>query len=145
MDELAFWKQKLKDKEIKFTKQRFAILKVLINSNRPLSAQEVFKKIKSKGDTLRLSTVYRNLNYFEEKNIIYRLNLYGKESRFELRVGREHHHHLVCVICSKVRALDCPLHNFEEKVSDKTDYQLFEHKIKLYGLCPRCKKNKERS
>ncbi|MGM0472177.1 MAG: Fur family transcriptional regulator [Bacillota bacterium] len=129
----------LKEKEIRCTNQRKAILKVLYQIDRPLSAQEILNQLKSKHPKLRLSTIYRNLNLFEVNNLINRLNFTDQETKFELLTDK-HHHHLICQVCGEITPLDCPLNNFEEELSSKTDYTILDHKIKVYGICPHCKK-----
>jgi Fur family ferric uptake transcriptional regulator len=51
----------------------------------------------------------------------------------------DHHHHLICLKCGKIIPLECPLKDYEEQISDQTKYNIFEHRLKLYGLCPDCK------
>ncbi|MCK8823738.1 Fur family transcriptional regulator [Fuchsiella alkaliacetigena] len=138
MDEkLSIWKQKLKKKGLRWTKQRAAILKVLLASERPLSAQEILLRLQSQNSKLRLSTIYRNLNYFEQEQVVNLLQIDQKENKFELNNG--HHHHLVCADCEEVLVLDCPLQNFEKQLSGKTDYTILEHRLNIFGICPDCK------
>ena len=92
MKKLLYWEEKLRDKGIRCTRQRSVILKVLIESRVPLSAQEIFAKLEGIYPKIRLSTIYRNLNYFENQDIVTRLSLDTKENKFELLEG-EHHHH----------------------------------------------------
>ena len=143
MNDLAEWKEKLKTEGIRCTKQRLDILKVLVQQKKPLTAKEIHHKLKDSKINLRLSTIYRTLNLLEEKEFIKKLNLADDESKFELLVG-PHHHHLVCVNCNEIVALDCPLQEFEEELGAKTGYEIQDHSIKFYGLCPNCQnKNNE--
>lgn len=66
----SFWIDKLKEKGLKVTRQRLAILEVLVEENFPLSAQNIFSKLRRNNPNLRLSTVYRTLNSFVEKKIV---------------------------------------------------------------------------
>ncbi|OCL28021.1 transcriptional repressor [Orenia metallireducens] len=139
MGKLELWEQKLKDKGIRWTRQREIIIGVLLDSSRPLSAQDIFAKLKEEYPKLRLSTVYRNLNSFKDDNIVRSLNLKGNEQKFELIDGH-HHHHLICIECDDILPLDCPLKEFERKLKDDTGYTIIDHRMKIYGLCPSCKK-----
>ncbi len=131
----------LKNKGIRITKQRQAILQVLLDRSCPLTANHIFSLLEERFPQLRLSTVYRNLNMFVDKNVVRKmeLNPSNKESYFELNIG-EHHHHLVCVKCNEIVPLDCPLKEYEKTIINKTDYILIDHKIKVYGICPKCRK-----
>lgn len=134
----SFWIDKLKEKGLKATQQRLAILEVLVEENFPLSAQDIFSKLRENNPNLRLSTVYRTLNSFVEKKIVSKLNLNDKESFFELLSG-EHHHHLICMKCGEIIPIDCPLKDYEEELIDNTDYTIIDHRLKVYGICPRCR------
>ena len=132
--------EELKDLGIRVTRQRLEILNLMADQNKPLTAAEIFDKLKKSNLKLRLSTVYRNLNKFVENNLVSKIEIKmdKKESYFELLQGN-HHHHLICLKCGKIIPLKCPLKNYENKISDQTNYQIVEHRLKLYGLCPDCK------
>ena len=140
MNDLAEWKNKLRAENIRCTKQRMNILKVLVQQNKPLTAKQIHQQLEKAEINLRLSTIYRTLNLLEDKNFIKKLNINDQESKFELMVG-VHHHHLVCVNCNEIVALDCPLQEYEDELSSETGYNIQDHSIKFYGLCPDCQKN----
>ncbi|WP_027339235.1 Fur family transcriptional regulator [Halonatronum saccharophilum] len=138
MDKLFLLEERLKDKGIRLTKQRSNILKVLIDAKRPISAQEIFNRLDNKDSKLRLSTVYRNLNRFEKEGFLKSVTLSDKEKWFEL-ADRGHHHHLICIKCDDITPLDCPLKDFEDELKKETDYTILEHRMNMYGICPKCK------
>ena len=141
MDKLDVWKEKLKEKNIRWTKQRTLIFELLLDSEEPLSAKEIFSELEAKGVELRLSTVYRNLNFFAEQEILEVFNFNTQEKKFELITG-EHHHHLLCLGCEEVIALECPLEGYSDKLSSETNYQISKHRLKVYGICPSCRDDK---
>ena len=140
MNQKVDLEEKLKELGIRVTRQRLEILNLMAAQNTPLTAADIFDKLKKSNPKLRLSTVYRNLNKFVENNLVSKIEIKmdKKESYFELLQGN-HHHHLICLKCGKIIPLKCPLKNYENKISDQTNYQIVEHRLKLYGLCPDCK------
>ena len=86
----------LRENGFKATPGRVSLLKILKESSRPISAEEIMKKLKSKLDQ---ATIYRALKEFEKSKMVARLNLSANYSAFEFLVGRSHHHHLVCCDC----------------------------------------------
>ncbi len=88
----------LRENGFKATPGRVSLLKVLKGSVKPISVEEIMKKMKSKLD---LATIYRALKEFEKSKMVARLNLSEDFSVYEFLVGRSHHHHLVCCDCSK--------------------------------------------
>ena len=135
------WQELLKKKGLRITKQRLAILSLLEKSTRPLAAGKIFAALKKEFPDIRLSTVYRNLNEFEEKKMLRKFNLDFKKNKsyFELLTAREHHHHLICVSCEEIIPLGCPA-DYMSKLKEETGYDILEHKLKVYGICNKCQK-----
>ncbi len=139
MEQLAKWKELFKEKNIKWTRQRELIINILTDANRPLSASEILDKIDNKGEKIRLSTIYRNLNTFNQFDVVEEFEFSGRK-KFELG-QKEHHHHLLCLSCEEILPLECPLEDYEEKIKEDTEYDILKHNMKLYGICPKCQKN----
>ena len=125
--------------DIRITEQRKRILKVLISSSKPLSASEIYNQLQQNNYQVRLSTIYRNLSNFHEKGLIKELNFAGKNQNYYEFIN-DHHHHLLCTSCGEILCLDCPVQDYESSLARETGYEISEHKIKIYGLCPQCKK-----
>lgn len=134
-------KNVLRGKDIRITRQREAIFKIVYEAGRPVTAKKVYSILRKKLPKLRLSTIYRNLNLLAEKDVLRKieLNIDNKESSFEFLQG-EHHHHLVCIRCHEIIPFKCPLAKYEEILKKETNYTIVDHKIKIYGICPGCKK-----
>ena len=59
----------LKDKNLRITKQRKLILDFIEKKDKPVSSQDIYDEINGEIN-IDLSTVYRNLNTLEEKDIL---------------------------------------------------------------------------
>ena len=59
----------LKSKNIKVTRGRIEILDILKNAESSLSAEKIYLLSREKSININLSTVYRTLELFEEKQI----------------------------------------------------------------------------
>ena len=131
----------LKSKELKVTKSRIAILKVLYEADRSLSVENILEECKKFGVDINLSTVYRGVEAFEEKGIIDKFSL--KDGRFSYRIkGDEHKHLLQCSVCHKEIEVPCPMKQIEELVQSETGFTLTEHNLIMKGVCEECKKHK---
>src|SRR5437868_3633705 len=84
----------LKNAGLKITQSRLAVLRSFSGDCKPISAENIFKKI----DT-DLVTVYRTLNSFEKAGIIKKVDLRKDSAQYEL--AHTHHHHIVCTDCGK--------------------------------------------
>lgn len=133
--EIEVWEEKIKEHGIKCTEQRRVILSILLDAGKPLTAGEIASRT-----NIRLSTVYRNLNLFTEKNLVrkFQIDKDKHENRFEIASG-DHHHHLICQGCGEIIPLSCPLEELTEKIGDRKNYRITDHSLKLYGFCSRCR------
>jgi len=124
----------------KNTKARKALLEVLEKALFPLSAEDIFFKIKANNYSVNLSTVYRNLGMLINSDVLTKLVMNDGKSLYQLK-DDQHRHHLICIGCHKtVTIYACPLHSLEEDLREQTNFEIMDHKLELYGLCPQCKK-----
>ena len=88
---------------------------------------------------LGLATVYRVLTQFESAGIVIRHNFEEGHSVFEL-ARDEHHDHIVCVRCGKVEEFhDHEIEKRQKLIADSLGFELTDHNLNLYGLCPACR------
>lgn len=129
----------LKNEGLKSTKHRKAILFFLEQAEQPLTAEELYVELKEKSDSINLSTVYRTLDLFVSKELVNKLTLEDGKARYELNQC-EHRHHLFCVCCHKVIAIeDCPMGELQEMLKQKMDFDVTGHKLEIYGYCRNCR------
>lgn len=132
--------QEIKDAGLKITLPRIKILQILESSKvHHMSAEDVYKALIKKGEEIGLATVYRVLTQFEDAGLVVRHNFEGGHSVFE--VASEHHHdHMVCVKCGKVEEFhDEAIEDRQVAVAKKLGFDLTDHHLNLYGMCPDCK------
>lgn len=130
----------LTQKGCKNTKSRQAIIDVLEKTHTPVTAEDIFLKLKETGVSTNLSTVYRTLELMESKGLVAKTLISEGKSRFEL-TGEGHRHHLICTQCNKIVPIDvCPIETLENDVQTKTKFDITGHRLELYGICPECQK-----
>ena len=131
----------LKDFNLKYTKAREKILRLLESSTDPLSAFDMFYLLDDK--TINLSTIYRTLQTFEEKGMI--IKDVRVDHKCVYTIKKAHHNHiLICTKCNKKIYLNtCPFHEVYENIYDETGFLVNDHNMELYGICKECQiKNK---
>lgn len=127
----------LKRYQIKITKPRIAIYEILQNELHGIDADFIYQSCMEKELSLNLSTVYRTLDLFEEKNLIIRYDL--GENKYHFSLVRHGHHHIVeCEKCHKVINLDCPMKQIEDLITKDTGFKLTEHHLEFKGICKDC-------
>lgn len=131
----------LRDRGIKVTKGRIAILKILLNANKSMSVESILEECKGEGVDINLSTVYRGVELFEEKGIVDKFLLDDGVATYRIK-GKDHKHLLKCSVCNKEIEVPCPMKQIEEIVQNETGFTMIEHNLVMKGVCKQCK-NKE--
>ena len=133
--------QELKDAGLKITLPRVKILQVLESSEvHHVSAEDVYKLLLQNGEEVGLATVYRVLTQFEQAGLVVRHNFEGGHSVFELSPDK-HHDHIVCIRCGRVEEFaDDEIEQRQKNVADKLGFELTDHNLNMYGLCPECRR-----
>ena len=139
---MAAESQELKDAGLKITLPRIKILEVLESAEvHHVSAEDVYKLLLAKGEEIGLATVYRVLTQFEQAGLVVRHNFEGGHSVFELS-SDNHHDHIVCVRCGRVEEfIDPQIEQRQEEVARQLGFELTDHHLNMYGLCPDCVRN----
>lgn len=133
---------KLHEREYKLTPQRLVILETLVQqTDRHLSAEDVYRLVKRKNPDIGLATVYRTLELLADLDVLQKMNFDDGRSRYELNDETvHHHHHLICVKCGRVIEFeDDLLETLEAMVARKTDFEVLDHHLKFYGMCSNCR------
>jgi Fur family ferric uptake transcriptional regulator len=131
----------LKKAGLKITLPRIKILEILENAkDHHLSAEDVYRILVESGDDIGLATVYRVLTQFEEAGLVVRHHFSEEHSVFELDHG-EHHDHLVCVKCGKVKEfVDHVIEERQRQVAADAEFSITDHSLNIYGICKSCQK-----
>ncbi len=126
----------LKTAGFRVTHGALAVLEVLSGSSRPLTVQDIEKKL---GKNLNTATVYRMLERLKKAGIIRHVDFLHGHAHYEM--NDKDHHHLVCSICTTVEELEgCMIEDLERKVakSSKTFLSVTGHSLEFFGVCKKC-------
>ncbi len=124
----------------RLTRTRRAVLAALERTKYPLSASELYDRLQRNKVSIDLVTVYRTLTVLRELGVVSQIELHQEgQARFEIKHGREHHHHIRCQTCGRiVDLLLCPLKKITAFIERETQFVVNEHTLEFSGLCPKC-------
>lgn len=135
---------RLREKGLKLTRQRAAIMDVFSGNCELKTAGEIARYLKEQGYGVNRSTVYRNLELLTQEGILRKVALEDGVMRYETAThpgGCQHH--LVCTSCGQaIEFHDCDLAVLEQKLAEQTHYLIERHRLEVYGLCPGCQPKK---
>lgn len=122
------------------TRTRQAVLAVLESTKYPLSPLELHARLKKQGIAIDPVTVYRNLHALKAIGLVRQVKLHQEDQfRYEMKEGREHHHHIRCKICGKIEdLLLCPLKKLTSMIERETRFLVGDHSLEFSGWCPKC-------
>lgn len=129
---------------IKRTRQREDVFRVLTQAEEPLTAMEIYRRVlaDTRDSTYAISTIYRSLAAFVEKDLIEKTTLMGEDMAVYEWKRENHKHYAICLACRrKIPIKECPM----EHVPIHTDLEEFTvtgHKLELYGYCRECQEKK---
>ncbi len=134
----SYAKEVLREKGLKSTAQRLAVVHVLHTSGKSLSVGEIHDGVKEILGTTGLATIYRTLEMFEDLGIVKRLHFPDGGHGYAFSQS-EHVHHMVCVDCRGVFDFpECPVESFDYASVEKRGFHVKDHFIQLFGQCGKC-------
>jgi Fe2+ or Zn2+ uptake regulation protein len=139
-DELAQdWLEKLQESGYRKTDRCEAIVSAILLSQKALDPMEIFDQVRKKYPGLGLVTVYRTIQKLEELGLIQRLHQ-NDDCHRVLPAIQGHQHILICSKCGNVVYFEGDnLGCLFDGISKQTGFDIKEHWLQLFGLCPNCK------
>lgn len=128
-------------KGLKTTRQRDVILDAFLSSDRHMSIEDLYLKLRAKHPRIGYATVYRTLKLFAESGIAREIQFGDGQTRYEHVAEGEHHDHLVCTHCGTIIEFENEtIEKLQSEVADSYGFIIETHKLELYGICAKCRK-----
>jgi len=129
--------------QLRMTNQREMILQELKKSKEHLTADELYERVKKKMPRISLATVYRNLEILSEIGLIGKLEVSGRQKRFDWNT--ETHDHIYCIQCHRVDNLELDRNELGVATSGTLDgYQVTGYRLEFAGICGECRANNKK-
>jgi Fur family ferric uptake transcriptional regulator len=126
------------NRPVKTSSIESAILQLLQENNRHLTAHEVFESLHPQFPTVNPSTVYRALERLDHAGKISVSDMGTGASVYE-KVTDGMHHHLVCQKCGQVLTIDHEIvKGFFSRIETEFSYRIVTNHLILFGICPEC-------
>lgn len=120
------------------TRQRRAVAAVMNELDDFASAQQIHDTLRKRGDSVGLSTVYRNLQALVESAEIDVLRSDDGETLYR-RCSSGHHHHLVCRSCGRTVEVEGPtVEKWAGKIAAEHQFTDVAHTLEIFGTCSSC-------
>lgn len=131
----------IREKGLKNTAQRNTIVNVFFSSDKHLTTEELYHKVREKDSSIGQATVYRTLKLLCSARLASEMYFGDGTIRYEPIIDDTHHDHLICNTCGKnIEVVDEQIENLQEKLAAKHGFSLVSHRMYLYGICSGCRK-----
>jgi Fur family ferric uptake transcriptional regulator len=141
------WQHRMCGQVARWTLPRDVILGLLSQTDKHLSAKEIYGSLYKMYPGIGLTTVYRTLDLLARMGIVTRVSIGDGQNRYELKGDskKDHHHHLICTRCGKIinyrdfvqEELDL-VKKTEEALAERYNFAIKDHNIEFLGLCKNC-------
>jgi Fur family ferric uptake transcriptional regulator len=120
------------------SKQREVILEELKKFPSHPTAAVLYQVVRQQLPRISLGTVYRNLELLAKAEMIRKLDISGKEARYDGDLTQ--HYHLSCTECGRIDDIsDPPAISINSHVVTQDGWDVAGHKLAFYGRCPGCR------
>jgi len=129
----------LKEKGLKITPQRLAIIDALVEySEDHPGATLIYEAASKKARRISLSTVYATLKEFSENGLIRQLEFDRMENRYD--VDLSDHVNLICNRCGKIFDYAIPASLEPRDIARKSGFVVTDTRLEFHGYCRDCLK-----
>ena len=122
---------------VRGTRQAEAIVSALAGMPGFSSAQDIHAELRSRGENVGLTTVYRHLQVLTQQGALDTIRDSSGEILYRQCGSSSHHHHLTCRECGRsVEVEGRVVEQWAEKVAAEAGFTAVDHTVELFGLCP---------
>ncbi len=128
----------MKEENLRITHQREVILEELRSVTSHPTADDLYDMVRQRLPRISLATVYRNLEWMTDQGMVQKIEVGGRQKRFDGNV--EPHYHIRCMECGKVDDVELQqFRNIENRLVDERGYKVLGHRLEFMGICPVCR------
>lgn len=127
----------MKNEKLRITHQRDVILDELRRVKTHPTADELYEQVRRRLPRVSLATVYRNLEWLSEQGLAQKIEVGGRQKRFDGDISE--HYHVRCQQCGRVADVEMDvLDDVQERIAACCGFTVTGHRLEFSGLCPAC-------
>ncbi len=124
----------------KRSSKRDRIVQTFLRARGPITADDLFDRIRRESSAIGRATVYRTLQWMVEAGIARKVDFGEGRSRFEPTYRRPRHFHLICTTChSSSEFLSSDVESLIEEVAGARGFAAAQSVVQIYGTCEACR------
>ncbi|MDO5078332.1 Fur family transcriptional regulator [Streptococcus minor] len=128
----------LKEKGIRITETRKAVVAYIIESDSHPSAEMIYMDLLPQFPNMSLATVYNNLRLLLEEGFVTEIKRANDTTTYYDFMGHEHLN-IICQVCGKITDfMDVEIPSLKKEAQEQTGYKITKEVLSIYGICPDC-------
>ena len=133
--------KQIRDQGHRLTTARKEVIRILCENRNYLGAYDIHHLVENQGNHIGVASIYRILAMLESQGYLQREEFGSGGERFRLPEDNLHHaHQLICSKCGDAQEFaDCPIASIAKTLESQSGYQIQEHWLRFFGLCPKCR------
>lgn len=125
----------------RLTGPRRAVAELIEDREGHFTAADLVAEARERRLAIGRATIFRALDLLAELGLVERLDLPSGDHAY-VACEPHHHHHVICSRCGRSAEIaDEGLRAVVERVGAETGYSIDAHRLELFGLCPRCRRD----
>ena len=123
----------LKQENLKFTSQRFAIFEDVLYGKKHRECEEILQSLSNKDVNVSRATVYRTLDILVKYELIRKMDIGDGRIRYEGKIDDPHHDHMICVETGKIiEFVSDEIEMIQDKIAEEHGYEIIKHIHQLF-------------
>ena len=123
----------LKQENLKFTNQRFAIFEDVLYGKKHRECEEILQSLSKKDVNVSRATVYRTLDILVKYELIRKMDIGDGRIRYEGKIDDPHHDHMICVETGKIiEFVSDEIEMIQDKIAEEHGYEIIKHIHQLF-------------
>ena len=129
------------ERGLKQTRQRNLIVDTFFAAGGHLNVEELLGRVREQDPRISAATVYRTMKLLTDCGLAQPRHFGDGQTRYE--TAGDHHDHLICTGCSLIIEFENEeIERLQLAVARRHGFQVSHHKMELYGLCTKCRKER---
>ena len=127
------FREALKEEGLKFTDQRYNVLKFLVNNKGHYDCEHIINKLNNSEMQVSRATVYRTLDILVKYDFARKLTLDDGIARYENKLDSKHHDHMICIDTGKIIEFESQkIEDLQDEIAEEKGYEIVKHVHQLF-------------
>jgi Fur family transcriptional regulator, ferric uptake regulator len=120
--------------------RRLIFREIMASTSVHLDAEEILRRLRRKGKTASLATIYRTLSLLVKSGLVGRVDLGENHAHYEREGPRAGHGHLICLSCGRViEFADASVQGALAQIGVEHSFRLDKFSLQIFGYCADCR------